>query len=112
MVKECLESYPFDCMDSIERAFKEEKEQLKQRARFLKDTAITLDRTEVETDASTGKKYAINIKGTASQLEQMRKNTDSIYKQYEKIEDKFIKGKSSATARGGRRLTKSEKREL
>lgn len=112
LIKECLESYPFDCMDSIERAFKEEKEQLKQRARFLKDTAITLDRTEVETDASTGKKYAINIKGTASQLEQMRKNTDSIYKQYEKIEDKFIKGKSSATARGGRRLTKSEKREL
>jgi len=111
LVKECVESYPFDCMDSVERAYKEEKEQLKARARFIKETPITLDRTEVETD-DRGKKYAINIKGTATQLEQMRKNTDNIYKQYEKIEDKFIKGKTSATARGGRKLTKAEKKEL
>lgn len=112
LIKECLDSYPFDCMDSVERAFKEEKEQLKLRARFIKETPITLDRTEVETDHQSGKKYAVNIKGTATQLEQMRKNTDSIYKQYEKIEDKFIKGKSSATARGGRKLTKAEKKEI
>ena len=112
LVQECLDSYPFDCMDSVERAFKEEKEQLKLRARFIKETPITLDRTEVEIDPTSGKKYAVNIKGTATQLETMRKNTDSIYKQYEKIEDKFIKGKTSATVRGGRKLTKAEKKEL
>jgi len=111
LVKECLESYPFDCMDTVERAFKEEKEQLKLRARFIKDTPITLDHTIVDQD-DKGKKYAVNVKGTATQLETIRKNTEAIYKQYEKIEDKFIKGKTSATARGGRRLTKSEKKEL
>lgn len=109
LIIECLESYPFDCMDSVQRAFKEEKEQLKIRARFIKDTPITLDRTEVELDGN-GKKYAINIKGTVAQLETLRKNTENVYKQYENVENKFIKGKQSATARGGRKLTNSEKK--
>lgn len=109
LIVECLESYPFDCMDSVQRAFKEEKEQLKIRARFIKDTPITLDRTEVDVDTN-GKKYAINIKGTVAQLETLRKNTENVYKQYENVENKFIKGKQSATARGGRKLTNSEKK--
>lgn len=106
-----INAWPFDCMDSIERAFKEEKETLIQRAVFLRDTEIALDHTLVEFD-DKGKKYAVNVKGTASQIEAMRKNTLNIYKQYEQVEEKFLASKTSAVARGGRKLTRSEKGHL
>jgi hypothetical protein len=111
ILKECLESWPFDCMDSIQRAFKEEKETLKARAVFLRDTPISLDETLIEID-DKGRKYAVNVKGTLSQLESARKNTLNIYKQYEQVEEKFISNKTSAIVRGGRRMTRAEKGHL
>jgi len=42
----------------------------------------------------------------------MAKNTESIYAQYEKVEEKFIQGKTSAVGKAGRRLSRAEKREV
>jgi hypothetical protein len=111
ILNKAIDSWPFDCMDSIERAFKEEKETLKARAIFLRDTPISLDETQIEYD-ERGKKYAVNVKGTLSQLEAARKNTLSIYKQYDQVEKAFIANKTSAVARGGRKLTRAERGDL
>lgn len=112
IIKECLDSYPFDWLETVPRALKEEKESLKQRAKFLKETDITLDHTDIKIDPKTGKEYALQIKGTATQLEQMRKNTENIYKQYEKVESKYLKQKTQATVRGGGRMTKAEQKQI
>lgn len=111
LIAECLESYPFDCMDSVERSFKEEKEKLKERAKFMKSMSYKLDLPESTDDEFDKEVFAAQLK-VIDLMEKMAKNTDAIYKQYEKVEDKFIKGKTSAVVRGGRRLTRAEKREV
>lgn len=110
LVMECLDSYPFDCLTSVERIFQEEKEKLKERAKFIKATQYKLDLPdnpeELDKDLVTTQIRIIDL------LEKMAKNTESIYAQYEKVEEKFIQGKSSAIAKGGRRLSRAEKREV
>lgn len=110
LVMECLDSYPFDCLTSVERIFREEKEKLKDRAKFIKATQYKLDLPddpkELDKDLVTTQIRIIDL------LEKMAKNTESIYAQYEKVEEKFIHGKSSAVAKGGRRLSRAEKREV
>lgn len=110
IVTECLDSYPFDCLTSVERIFREEKEKLKERAKFIKATQYKLDLPdtpeELDKDLVTTQIRIIDL------LEKMAKNTESIYAQYEKVEEKFIQGKSSAIAKGGRRLSRAEKREV
>lgn len=110
IVEECLDSYPFDCMDSLERSFKEEKEKLKERAKFIKSMSYTLDIPDNPEELDKDM-IATQIK-VIDMMEKMSKNTDAIYKQYERVEEKFIQGKTSAVVRGGRRLTRAEKREV
>jgi len=112
LVQECKERFPFDCLSAAERAYKEEKEKLIERAKFIKNTELTLDHTIIETDEKSGKRYGINVKGTASQIESMRKNTTKIYEQYQKIEDLFLKEKSQIRAKGGRTISRAEKGEI
>lgn len=112
LIQECLNNYPFDCMDSVERLFKEEKEKLKERAKFIKSTQYKLSLpSEEEGEVFDKQLFDAQVK-VIGLMEAMAKNAESIYKQYERVEEQFIKGKSSAIARGGRRLTKAEKREV
>lgn len=111
-ITRCLDSYPFDCMDSIERAFKEEKEQIIARAKFIKSVQYKLSIPEQGVEEEFDKTVFDAQVKAISLVESMQKNTEAVYKQYERVEEKFIKGKTSATARGGRRLTKAEKREI
>lgn len=110
LISKCLDSYPFDCMDSIERAFKEEKEKIIERSKFIKSTQYQLSLPE-EDDVIDKDLIATQIK-IITLIESMQKNTESIYKQYERVEEKFIQGKSTASVRGGRRMTRAEKREI
>lgn len=111
LISDCLDSYPFDCMDSVERSFKEEKEVIKERAKFMKSKQYTLDIPEDSEEAFDKDIFNAQLK-VIDLLEKMAKNTDSIYKQYQKIEEQFIQGKSTGHKKGGMRLTKAEKREV
>lgn len=104
VVKECYEAYPFECMDSIQRALKDEKDSLRARARVFRETEPTLDETVILGDK------AVTMKGTALQLDTMRAKTLKIYEEFEKVEAKFKHQKAEdARVYGGRQETISEK---
>lgn len=104
LFKECLEAYPFECLNAIQRALKDELDSLRQRARLIKDTPYTLDETIIENGR------AVNVKGTAIQLDKMRKDTAKIYEALEEAQNKFFKQKEEEVrVRGGRAESFSEK---
>ena len=106
-IKECLEQYPVLAMSAIERALKEEIDSMVQRAKFIDKTQrenYTLDEL-----IPIGNNRWINKKGTATQLDAMRKNTPAIYKNYEKLEDQFLEFKKSSRVKGGRKESLAER---
>lgn len=107
--KECLEAYPFEMLDAIERALKIEKDQLKKRTKLIETTELTLDRTQIIEDSRGGQKTA-TIKGTATQINQLQKDFPKIMQQYEEVEQRFLKSKEVAKVRGGSKLSKSEEK--
>lgn len=107
--KECLETYPFEMLNAVERALKIEKDQLKKRTKLIKETTLTLDRTEIITDSKGGEKTA-TIKGTATQINQLQKDFPKIMQQYEEIEQRFIKQKEVVRVEGGSKLNRSEQK--
>lgn len=107
LIKECLEAYPFECMSSIERALKDEKDSLVRRANLFRTTELTLDKTKIIDGKS------VVIKGTAIQLDTMRAKTLKIYEEFEKVEAKFKEQKAEeARVYGGRKETASEKGDI
>lgn len=113
LFQEVLEAYPFECLTSIERALKEEKDSLRARAKLLRETPYTIDEPmrndmgEIIPDKSG---RPIIIKGTATQLDNMRGKTQKIYEALETTLDKFLRSKEeSARVYGGREETLSEK---
>jgi hypothetical protein len=107
LFNQCLEAYPFECMNAIHRALKDEKDSLMQRARLIKDTNYTLDFTDI----SDGK--AVQMKGTARQLDAMRKDTSKIYEALEEAITKFVKQKDEEVrVLGGRKQSFSERKLL
>lgn len=94
--QQCLESYPQDCMTAVQRAYAAELDQLRKRAKLIEETNLTLDRTLVE----DGK--AINIKGTATQINALQKDALKVYENYDKIRQKFIEEKEEMTAHGAK----------
>jgi hypothetical protein len=103
---ECLTAYPFECMSIVERTLAEEKSNLIKRNRLITNTEWTLDRTEY-----VGTKPII-IKGTASQLNTLMKDSITIYERYKQIEEMFNTEKEKGRAIGGKKVSKSEKGEL
>lgn len=111
VLQDCLERYPFECLTAVERAFKEEKDSLVERAKFIKNAVYSFD--EVQKDISGNPMYTklgspVIIKGTAKDLDAMRGNTGKIYKMYEDVENTFIKAKNEARVIGGRKESLSE----
>lgn len=106
---ECLEVYPFECMNSIERALYEEKESLRERAKLIRDTPYTLDETRFVINGK-GQEVPVTVKGTASQLDMMRSKSKKIYEDLEELLAKFTAQKGVSTkVKGGRDETPTEK---
>ena len=114
--KDALTAYPFECLNSIQRALKEEYESIKERAQLISDTPYTLDgyMKDEEGDMLYDKSgKPIWIKGTASQLDTMRKNTAKIYDDLDKTVEKYMSQRSEEVrVRGGRKRTAQERGDL
>ena len=95
--KNCLESYPQDCMTAIQRAYATEVDQLKKRAKLMEETELTLDHTLFD---DAGK--AVNIKGTATQINTLQKDALRVYENYDKIKQKYIQEQEEMTAHGAK----------
>lgn len=100
--QECLMVYPMECLNTVERALKIEKDALSRRAVLIDKTELTLDRTQIVGDKS------VIIKGTASQINTLQKDFPKIMQQYAQIEQEFFKAKALARVEGGSKLSKSE----
>jgi len=94
-IKRCIEEYPFLNLSAVKRALKEEIDSMRKRASFIANF-------EYE-----GKSIS-DIKN----FDMVRKATPQILEAYEKIEDKFLKEKTSSRIRGGRRKSKAEEKLL
>jgi len=107
LIVQCMDEYPMLAMSAIERALKEEIDSMVQRARFIEET----QRTNYTLDdlVPIGNNRWINKKGTATQLDAMRKNTPAIYKNYEKLEEQFLEFKKSSRVKGGRKESLAER---
>ena len=107
-----LEAYPFECMDSIKRALKQELESAKKRAKLI-SAEPTLDGYMLDEDGDyiydkSGK--PIWIKGTAKQLDDMRKSTAKIYEDIDRTIERYMSKKADEIRiRGGRKQTLSER---
>jgi len=115
VIQECIEQYDIHCLTSAARAFKEEEISLLKRAEFIKDAPYTFD--EIATSRNGDYLYTkqgtpIMIKGTAKDLDAMRKNTLTIYKQYEEVKKMFEEEQGELRVHGGRKESIFEKGEL
>lgn len=110
---ECNEAFPFACLNSIQRALKEELDSLKVRARKLRDTPYTFDHYWV---GPTGdyildkSEKPIMLKGSAKDIDAARAKTAKIYEGVEQALEKFMEqAESEARVYGGREQTAHEK---
>lgn len=95
VIVDCINSYPHICLSPIEKALKEEIDSMVKRQQFIS----SFDYTKASID---------EIKS----LDQIRSKTMSLYENYERLENKFIKQKTEARVRGGRRRSVSERKLL
>jgi predicted RNA-binding protein with EMAP domain len=107
IIVQCLESYEILSLSPVELALKQEIDSMIDRARVFRNTPYTLDRTEIDNNGR-----ALTIKGTATQLDQMRAKTPKLMENYDKIEAKYIQEKTQARLRGGRKRSKAEEKLL
>lgn len=115
LMSECIEQYDIHCLTSAAKAFKEEEISLLKRADFIKGAPYTFD--EIATTKNGEYMYTkqgtpIVIKGTAKDLDAMRKNTLTIYKQYEEVKKMFEEEQGELRVHGGRKESIFEKGEL
>lgn len=113
LFKKAVKAYPFECMDSIKRALKEELESAIERAKVISETPYTLDdymRDNLGNYIYDKGGKPIPIKGTAKQLDDLRKNTAKIYDDIDRTIEKYMSKKADEVrVRGGRKQTLSER---
>jgi hypothetical protein len=111
VILNCINEYPNACLTSLGRAFKEEKDSLIERSNLLRTTSYRFDSVAQDAKGNTvfvaGKPMI--IKGNVSELETMRKNTVTVWSQYDKIEGMFYEEKANLRLYGGRSETPIEK---
>lgn len=114
LFKECVEAYPFECLNAIERSLKSELDSMKARARTIKNTPYNFDHYMI--DETTGEQALdrsgkpILVKGTAEQLDRARSKTPKLFQDLDDTLQKFMKTKQEeARIFGGRKQTASEK---
>lgn len=104
---ECIEKFPEKCLTSIQKALKAEIESMQQRALVLSTTQYTITGEQL----IEGELVSIK-KGTAKELDTIRKATPQLIQNYKNIEDQFFEEKQEAIVEGGRRESKAEKGEI
>lgn len=93
LVRECISSYQYVCLTSIERVLKEEKEALVKRAEFLRSVEYNFD--------------------TMKALDEARAKSFQLWKNYEKAEKDFLSSKKSdLRIFGNRKMTLREKGQI
>ena len=111
VIQECIEGYNTYMLTLVARAFKEEQKSMIDRGEIIRSTPYTFD--EYERDNKDRIIYAggrpVVRKGTAKDLDAIRKNSVAIYEAYEKIEKKFLDEKGTLRIHGGRSETSREK---
>jgi len=113
LFQECLEAYPFECMNSIQRSLKEQLDSMKERTKLITSTERTLDHYLQDDEGNmiydkSGK--PIFVKGTAKQIDDLQKTTRKIYEDLEILMEKFMSQKAEdVRVRGGRKRTAHEK---
>jgi len=105
LIKELIERYSFDVLDSVERSFKAEVDSLVERAKLIRETKYTLE--DYERDIKGNIIYVagkpMKKPGTAGELDKMRIATAKIYEQYEQVKQLFDKNKGELRIYGGRK---------
>lgn len=91
-ILECLDKYPFLCLNADELAYKLQKDQLIEISHFLSKQEITLD--------------------TIKEIIDLKAKMPKIYQDFEKIDKMFQKNKSEQRVWGNRKLTKRETGEI
>lgn len=105
------EAYRNLCLTSVQKDLLLEKEALHKRAIFLRDTDYTLDTYETMTIGNRFQR--VTLPGTAKQLDSMKKATESIMKNFERIEEKYFESKrGEARIFGGRKESATEQKRL
>jgi len=89
VVSECLEKYPYLCLNADELAYKLQKDQLIEISQFLSNLPITMD--------------------TVKEIIDLKAKLPKIYQDFEKIEKMFQKNKSEQRVWGNRKLTARER---
>jgi len=105
--KKCFDSFPIHCMSSVKRNLKIASESLVKTTVLIGDTELTLDESHIEID-ERGKKYVVNIKGTAPQIMKLQKDFNVILERFDKLAEKYITEKSKIRVQGGGRISKGE----
>jgi hypothetical protein len=95
LIKQCIHKYSVLCLTAVERALKQEIESMQNMSDYLANQNLD----ELSLDA-------------IKKLIEIRSKTPKVLENYEKLEQRFIKQKSEARLRGGRKKSKSEKGEL
>jgi hypothetical protein len=103
----CIEMYPIRCLNSIEKAYTEEKESIIDRVTFMKKYEKKINNIDLLTLEKDAFKQVTEVRKL---LETMRKNTKVIYDQLDTVEQQFMKNKSNTRIKGGRRQSKTEKK--
>lgn len=111
MVVKIMDKYDELLLTPVARAFKDEEQSMTDRARFLRETLYSLDTPVLDEDGEVvrdSRGNPIMVKGTATQLDAMRKNSLTIAKNYAEIRSLFEKEQEAVRIHGGRSLTPRE----
>ena len=95
IIQDCIKEYPFINLTAVKRALKEEIDSMRKRAKFISNF-----------------EYEDKSISEIKNFDMIRKATPQILEAYEKIEEKFLKEKTSSRIRGGRRKSKAEQKLL
>lgn len=113
LLKEGLKEYPYQCLNTVQRALKSELDTLKDREELIRETERTMDDYMRHPDGSyilDKQNKPIWIKGNAAQLDKMHGQTSKLYENIEKVIEKFMFQKAEdARIYGGRKPTIAEK---
>jgi len=106
--KKCYMAFPNELLTSAEIAVNAGLKTLRQFNELFLNTELTLDETLIEVDPNSGKKYGIQVKGTAKQIEGILKNFEKTTEKLEKALVNLRKEKEKAKGIGGAYIPKSE----
>lgn len=97
---ECYNSFPQDCLSTVEREIKKAERTIQDRVDLINDTEWTLDETQVRVNQKTGKNETVLIKGTAGQLDTLQRNLPKAIEVLEQLKQRYAKEKAERKGRG------------